>query len=235
MKFIKIILVCFISYLPLSFHNAYPDDLRDYYPLDENCKWIYKITREEDSGVREVKNLERKFMGNIEMIKVSHEGNGENGGGYQYLIADKEGIKLYKSVDAAGAYDIYKTPLMILPFNIERVENYQKEVFYSEYNKEGERDDEGMGFEEMRFKGREDIVVPAGKFKNCLKLFTIHKWKDQDGTFGNDEIKTWLAKHVGVVKMIMTATKHRLSGKITIDIEEWYLIKAILSDERCGR
>ena len=69
-----------------------------------------------------------------------------------------------------------------------------------------------LGTVKARTEGFEDVTVPAGTFKNCLKLVTMSSdisgpldWGDEHRmplVSGSERITSWLAKGVGVVKEV---------------------------------
>lgn len=229
----------FLIYLFLMLSNAISyaqdEDLSRYYPLKDGYKWEYEIICEDILITEEVEIAEKVNVGNIETIRMAYR-NGDQGD--RYVIIDVEGVKIYKEVDADGSYVIYEHPSIILPFNIEKVKSFRNEAPHTGYDDKGKLRYEGTSSEEIWFKGREDIIVPAGSFKDCLKLFTVSKWRDKDGSFGENKIETWLAKDIGLVKKITIAIEYIIDDgdvDMDIDIEEWRLKKAVLGDKSYGK
>jgi hypothetical protein len=135
----------------------------------------------------------------------------------QCIAIDSEGVKLYKAwgwSGVGGDYEVYNPPKMLFP-SLEIGENktypitivpYQIDDVAREINKKS-------GTLTITLDSTENVEVPAGKFKNCLKFISVFEFKKVN-KFGDEQtpskqtVITWLAPGVGKVKSELTLSEY---------------------------
>jgi hypothetical protein len=199
MKIYRIsIFLLLISLFPTSVFTQ-SDDLREYYPLQEGNSWIYEqITLSEEkmeTTTEEVRIEGKENVNGVETKKMIYKQNEES----YYLAEDAEGVKVYKIIHVKVS-EIHTPPVIILPFRIEEEREHKFENSYTEYDNQNNINITGKQNIEIRYEGREDVVVPAGEFRDCIKISMLISFKDSKGGFGKISEVMWLAKGIGVVR-----------------------------------
>ena len=120
----------------------------------------------------------------------------------------EEGLKRHKDIYGKNErYAAYEPPAIQYPKIMKVGEVYERASVYEHY---GDKEDKGdkpatSGLEALQFHllGVEDITVPAGTFKGCLKTLADYRLLDQRYTETRRKIVLeWSAPGVGVVKAV---------------------------------
>ncbi|MFC1630934.1 hypothetical protein ACFL1I_03630 [Candidatus Omnitrophota bacterium] len=224
------IIALFLSLSAIFFArlSAQDDGLKAYYPLSEGSTWGYQMSDGDEFVMETIEVGPREALGNIDAIKlISHIGGRLSG--YKYVTRDLEGVKLYKEVELPDqTYTVITPAEIIIPFDLSSNEKYKNT--YSGYDAEGNLFSDGQGTVELKFEGRENVLVPAGNFSDCLKIIKLKSWQGNNGNFYEAKSIIWFAKGVGRVK----ETKEEIGysaeeGTTYTDIKKCELSKAVVN------
>lgn len=178
----------------ISEYAGFEFKARDYFPLYEGNSWTYwMVDSNQDRFVQkyEIKGLEN--VGGKETFKLYFSEDG-----YKNYAYDETGLRKYKEFDE-GRIEIYDPPCSILPDMIfTRKKKVQSN--YTEPFDNSKKNIEIKGEILFKISGVEDVVVKAGKFKDCIRVDYIDKWVEPDGSYDITTGVGWYAKNVGVVK-----------------------------------
>ncbi|MFH1127840.1 MAG: hypothetical protein V1699_00305 [Candidatus Omnitrophota bacterium] len=220
MRFLRYGIFVFIVTLLFCSYAHSGESLMDYYPLKNGNIWIYEkeggiIIKEEAIVGGDGCSLETT-------VKIVC-----SDGSYRCLSVDSEGVKSHKEF---GAYDtvIYPEPLMLFPFDIEDKKSYKGKQKY--LVQEDNASLEGLNSYEIQFVGKEDVVVPAGEFADCIKILETSSWEEGE-TYGADKVFYWLARGIGIVKKVSDGLEYGDSGRQSSSYstyEELKLTRAIV-------
>jgi hypothetical protein len=200
------------------------DDLRAYYPLEDQNIWKYEIITVDTEEIEEIKISGKEDIDGQEAIRMIY-GYGD----YDFVGVDSEGAKLYKTADTGEGYVVYSPPLMIFPFTLESVKVHGNEYTYLEYNEENNIIGGGSLMQEMEFLGKEDIITPAGTFLDCIKIVKMTSRQEKNKSTYKEKEEIWLAKGIGVVKKIRTTIEYDAETEtIDSDYESQVLKAAVI-------
>lgn len=151
-----------------------------YYPLKEGYSREYSVSTQGNFGGNngnvKISYLEKTKIGETEVIPEMM--TYPNGSMTQYIANDKDGIFIYATKDSFQSDPIISKDISyLMKNNIKEGDSWQ--------NKNGETT--------KVVKTNETVIVPAGTFKNCLRLDTNSR---------DAEIQTWYSKGIGMVKNI---------------------------------
>jgi len=225
MRFLRHGLCVFLSITSFCY-CAYSESLVDCYPLKNGNSWVYE--REDGAIIKEeVATGGDACLPQLQAVKIVR-----SDGSYMCLSVDSEGVKLHKDFDDYDT-NIYPEPLMLVPFDIEDKRGYKRE---QEYAAQSENEVlEGLISYEIQFIGREDVVVPAGEFADCVKILTTSSWNDRENC-GEDETFYWLARGIGMVKKVSESVEVDRNRKLDVytTYEEFKLREAIVDGKVYG-
>ena len=159
-------LICLFLILSTVCKYARADSLIEYYPLEDQNVWKYEITTADNMvEIEEIKVDGKEDINGQKAIRMIYA----QGGYYDLLAVDQEGVKLYKTIDIEGGHVVYNPALIILPFLPETAKADKKEYIFLEYDKENNVTGGGGLILEIEFSGKENITVPAGifQFSSC--------------------------------------------------------------------
>jgi len=189
----------------LSFVYGEEEDLKDYFPLSQDNKWIYKSSGE----VTNIKIRGTQKIKERETFKLDYDF-----GSYDCINLDDDGVRLYRSIASNGSYEEYAPPLMIFPRFIINNKTFEEFCTYTCYNKKGEVEHSGSLTIKIEFAGRETLTI-AKKQIDCIKIITTILNKAADGSSGKNKTTAWYARWIGKVKSLETETSYDESGKVT--------------------
>jgi hypothetical protein len=212
-----------------SFTGTLPYDTAEYFPLGQGDTWTFHEiehegnTVEEDTETYAIMGTE-KTSGKFAAKKVElDDGNYE-------LITNTNGIQFYKDYETdtedggviEETFDTYSPPIMYVPprLSVGTRHSFKSTLIHKS----------STGFNvtakitgEMVVEGMEDITVAAGTFQDCLKIkLTRHVIVSKLQYEGHTEVTMWLAKGVGTLKEMSSATEFTggvFEGESSQDVE----------------
>jgi hypothetical protein len=195
--------------------NVSAYDIAEYFPLNEGDEWTMLTTINGFSlplkwvvnGTELVDEVETVKMDlGLPLLPVM---------GYNCFAIDHEGVKWYKGYNfTAGTVLVYDPPLIWSSLELGEVD----ETPYTE--KHYSIDDGTLirtetGIHRFSFKSVEDVTVPAGTFKDCLKIYEVFtELHDGGATEVIYHYTVWFARNVGWIKNHYWKSE---DGKITED------------------
>jgi hypothetical protein len=179
--------------------QTYTYNIVDYFPLGQGDTWIWEYDGDETQTISGTENIS-----GVDAAKMIDED-----GDYQ-LFTNSNGLTYYKKYDAddlegcGWSQSVFTLPPTVIPAEVSIGAKYSS-TFTSNYtNCRGESKTTTSSME-FTVEGIEDVTVPAGTFKDCLKI--KHKSSNMfsdEGQIESGEETVWLAKGVGRVKAIGT-------------------------------
>jgi len=142
-----------------------------------------------------------------------HRGPGETVTEFTHEVHNEDGLAtLYEHSD--DYVSRYSKPFVELPATI--VENQTTVFEYAGTIKYEDNEEESSGFGEIRMTpvGREDVTVPAGTFKDCVRVDSINH-SSYDGHLDFARSTTWYKEGIGVIKMISTTSDGLRTSELT--------------------
>jgi hypothetical protein len=201
--------------------NVSAYDMDEYYPLTQGDKWTYVFTLNGNS----MPDLEvfvdgTEVVNGVETIKWNMSSPFPSEYDYYCYAWDSEGLKNYKTNWVTfGVYVIYNPPVMYFPANMKAEENYEGPYSYMEYSIDDDSIvEQSTGSETITLESVEDVTVPAGMFKDCLKISMSASYNTEYGEGGDDfgeegfDMTIWLARWVGMVKENITSYQRNRPG-----------------------
>jgi len=167
----------------------------EYFPLGQGDTWTY---REKDGSLSTYTISGTETIDGVVAVKRM-----EQDGDYILFTSDSNGLKMYKNYDInelGWNQLIYKPPINILPgeISVGTKQTFNSTVYYTDSKGASKT---GTTSWDATVEGVEDITVPAGTFKDCLKVKITRNLTSSDGKHQENSVSTpWLAKGVGVVK-----------------------------------
>jgi len=225
MSFLRYGLCAFLAVASFNY-CAYSESLVDYYPLKNGNSWMYE--KEDGAIIEEKVATEREgCLPLAQTVKIIR-----SNGSYMCLSVDSEGVKLHKDFDEYDT-NIYPEPLMLVPFDIEDKRGYKRKQEYMAQSEDGVL--EGLISHEIQFIGRENIVVPAGEFTDCVKILETSSWNDKSNR-GEDKTFYWLARGIGMVRKVSESEEIDMNRKLAAytTYEELKLKEATVDGEVYG-
>ena len=162
--------------MPANFVLA-TNTIEEFYPLHQGNTWTYTITGDENSESSEetLRVNGEEIVSGINTVKLYSEGYE-----YECFAFDSEGIKKYKTVNIEDKnYIIFNPPAIMMP-NIEvgKSMNYSANCVSNTFD--NEKVGEFKANVQIKFVSVEDVIVPAGKFSDCLKFSFNVDWENAD-------------------------------------------------------
>ena len=169
--------------------NAIAFDMADYFPLNQGDEWIY-INNYRGDGRLPVKTAidGAELVNGVETIKFG-------GGCY---VMDSEGLKKYKQGVPGDNYLIFDPPRIIFPAQFDVGETYLYSVSAKIYSSDDTLIDIETGNDTVILGNVRDVTVPAGTFKDCLKIYTYSSLFL--GHYGGTIKTEWYARNIGLIK-----------------------------------
>lgn len=222
-SFFAIVIILIFPMLTLAY------DLEEYYPLKEGNSWTYVIAEDKDY-YRETYKIEGKeSVEDTETIKINVEDR------MVYIAIDSQGAKKYKDFyQNENEYEIYNPPVLLFPNNTEIGESKSFSSNSKLYNIDGIKREEASAEGNVVLESMEDVDVPAGKFKNCLKFSSVITWVENDGSHKED-CTISLAPGIGKVEEFCISTEYDKENKIINKNSEMdQLISAVIDGKEIG-
>lgn len=217
-----------ITILIMPSHFVLAANMEEFYPLHQGNTWVYAVTEDgvENKETLKIKGVEE--IGGIETARLFH---GENK--YVCLAFDSQGIKEYKDNDD-GEDAIPQPPVIIIP-NIEIGGEAAYSANFICNGLDNEKTPEAKVSIHIKLKSIENVMVPAGKFSDCLKFSSVYAWENPDGSREEENIVFWLARGIGKVKEVCVSTEYDYENQgIRISNETRSLISAIINGKKIG-
>jgi hypothetical protein len=167
--------------------NVVAYDMAEYFPLNQGDEWIY-INNYRGDGRLPVKTV----IDGTELVNGVETIDG--------CVMDSEGLKQYKQGVPGDNYLIFDPPRIIFPAQFDVGETYLYSVSAKVYSSDDTLTDINTGNDTVILGNVNDVIVPAGTFKDCLKIYTYSSlFLDHYGGV----IKTeWYARNIGLIKSI---------------------------------
>ena len=183
-----IIATIFIAFMYLVFvplvYAATEYKMTDYWPFKEGAWWEFNDGKIEITGTEEIDGINTfKYLDTGSCV------SDEDGEYINVFNNDTNGFGAFLPSED-GSYSMVKS-----------IEPYVKK---GDKTTASYKDSDG-GQYTMVFKleGTANVVVPAGKFKRCLRFSVKQKLVDKDGNYSYYTGKFYLAKGVGLIKAVI--------------------------------
>lgn len=228
-----VVLFLFGLFLPSGIVKA--DDMQGYFPLNDSDKWVYEGTEGEQIISKEWRVEGKELVDGKETIKITDEHNSS-----RHLLVGSGSVSAHKDIDMGDGkideYLVFEPPLPLFVFNIEQEGAHKQEYAFTKYDESGNSKSTGKGIVEIKFEGRENVVVPAGEFADCLKITVVDSLEETDGMKDIFTRSVWFSKGVGKVKEIeveeYTNPQENIQGEKSA--REYNLKEAIINGMKYG-
>jgi len=231
--FVSALLIASVLCISLYTNSAFAYDLKEYCPLHEGNSATYVCIEDGESYEETVKVGDGEVINGTKTHNLIYYDDGEYVEDI-YIAIDSEGLKVYMGYNEDEC-EIYNPPLIIFP-NTET----KKPVAYSSnmsvYDIEG-----NLLYKEkvkviVTFIGIEDVVVPAGKFTQCIKFYITYEWKKEGKVHGEESGVLLLAPGVGIVKQAYNIHEYDEVGETKKTYSELCRLKtAIIDGKKIGK
>jgi len=201
------IVVMILMFITCFRGNVGAYNMAEYFPLNQGDKWTYLTT------YKGIPLLMGAVVNGTEVVNEVETTKYENRILYlivaQYICAvmDSNGMKIYKISDPTGI-KVYNPPPLWFPAQFELGEVNQQSLSFSLYSTDGTFLGTATGTETISLESVEDVTVPAGTFKDCLKIIDSGSWQVSTDLYGELEHIFWLAQNVGPIKITISETYH---------------------------
>jgi len=172
MKLKKYLIVVSIMFMVMPFlgENVAAYNMAEYFPLNQGDQWTYRSTVNGLPMPLKMVVNGAEWVNGVETIKKD-VWMPFFPDGYQCLVMDSEGAKLYKwHLPEIDTIFIFDPPHIPFPAQFDLGETYQGSCSFSTYSSDGIFQDTGTGNLTVSLESVEDITVPAGTFEDCLKI-----------------------------------------------------------------
>lgn len=210
-----------------DFMGTLPFRTADYFPLNLGDTWTMREVERNITDEGEEIDIEidtNTVFGTEKVKSVIAMKRGDENAWYD-LMTNTDGVKLYKSYELDDddgmlneIIETYNPPLVFLPagLSVGTRGTFKSTVTHKE----------SRGFKatgkvtvEMVVEGIEDVTVPAGTFRDCLRIkmwrYLIAKKVGHEESY---EGRLWLARNIGLVKSESTSIDKQ--GGVVEEIEE---------------
>jgi len=165
--------------------NVAAYDMAEYCPLNQGDEWIY-INNYRGDGRLPVKTV----IDGTELVNGVETIDG--------CVMDSEGLKQYKQGVPGDNYLIFDPPRIIFPAQFDVGETYLYSVSAKVYSSDDTLTDIYTGNDTVILGNVNDVTVPAGTFKDCLKIYTYSSLFL--GHYGGTITTKWYARNIGLIK-----------------------------------
>jgi hypothetical protein len=179
--------------------QTYTYNIAEYFPLGQGDTWIWEYDGDETQTISGTETIN----GVVTAKRIDEDGDYE-------LFTNSNGITLYKNYDAddlegcGWSQSVFTPPITATPAEVSIGAKYTSNFTTNYTNCRGESKTTTSSME-FTVEGIEDVTVPAGTFKDCLKLkMKSNNMFSDEGQIQSGEETIWLAKGVGEVKSIPT-------------------------------
>jgi hypothetical protein len=173
-------------------------DIPSYFPFFQGNKWTYSHkSGDEIKAVTYLIEGSETFHG----IEVPKKVQVENREEFFCTYVDPVlGVRDFKhNIGMTSQYLVYTPPTNVIPAKMKAGDIHYNTSHLFRHNQDGVIDAEGSYYGTTILETVENVTVPAGEFKNCLKIVLI-----KDDVFSDmvvNVIQTqWVARRVGTVK-----------------------------------
>jgi len=197
--FIILVFYCFILLGKTQPRAEDAYNMSQYFPLNVDDTWIYKVTLIKDVGYSEYIAMssirEKSILDGKDVYALE---NNLNEKPLFYYSKAQDGIYLHKMVEDES-YSVFIPPL---PVFTDPMQLNKENIFSGKaklYDNDGTLIEEYKVDIKNKLNGIESITVPGGKFEYCLKIdLGIKFYKKRNAMTVEQTI--WLAKNVGKIK-----------------------------------
>lgn len=167
---------------------------REYYPISVGSEWTYEIRTDDETFPVTVAVAGRQVWQGREVYKVMFSQRASKLLGYNEV-----GLVKFQESDE-GEEEIFDPAGVILPDLVYG----QARTFHPRYVARSEGSNtEYSAKAEMTFwiEAVETVKVPAGTFRDCMKMGYYDRWEEEDGSYDISRGLMWFAKGIGIVKI----------------------------------
>ncbi|MBL7130659.1 MAG: hypothetical protein ISS45_04580 [Candidatus Omnitrophica bacterium] len=174
-------------------------EISKYFPMNVGNKWAYSMCeikqgKSSENIIHSV--IQTKDLLNGKEVYLFERDIGRTP--IFYYSLGKDGVYLHKIVKDDGDV-VFSQPVIAFPDNLQLNQEISGSREFKVYDIDGNVLDEGNATAKIRFGGFKNIIVPAGKFANCLEIESLFILKTK--RFSSVILTTtWLAQDVGKVK-----------------------------------
>jgi len=189
MKLRKYLIVTASIFIVMIFWcgNVAAYDMAEYFPLNQGDEWIHFNNFPYDGRLPD-----KTVIDGTELVNGVETING--------YVMDSEGLKKYKQGAPGDNYLIFDPPRIIFPAQFDVGETYLDSISAKAYSSDDTFIDLYTGNNIVILASVEDVTVPAGTFKDCLKIYTYTTLLQDH--FGGAITTEWYARNVGLIKSI---------------------------------
>ena len=221
MKFRKhwIIVALIIMVTTFIRENSSAYDMTEFFPLNQGDEWLSSAKTTQVGSETEDENETillkvvvngTELVNGVETIKQEYGQLHSTPSGYGCWVTDSQGIKLYKEYSVNGGfYSIYDPQMILFPAQFDLGEVFEGSFFYTVYS----TDNDSLLYtttanRTVTLESVEDVTVPAGIFKDSLKLTWSSFSQTSDNATYEGEGTVWRARNIGRIKSITTEKWH---------------------------
>jgi len=183
----------------------------NYYPLNEGDERTYEFTLDivggPNDGVHISTTIEDFVFGEelVNGMPTIKKGTMPPNADYFFFLSNPQGIKICKNYRSmTNRYVLYEPCLLVFPSMFIVGATCKRSTSFSVYSADDDTlVDTYTGNTTVTFESIEDVTVPAGTFKNCVKISVINSHDRASGGTFEDSNTTWYAKDVGMIKQIV--------------------------------
>lgn len=137
-----------------------------------------------------------------------------NGNSFQLWSIDSlHGWAIHQMGEAEGFAHVLEKPLLLAPAVVEQGGEYSGQSAYTTFEK-GRRTGSGLLTAVVRVHGHDSSSSHLRNFGDCLVITTTFEHRRPGGVVIGQELKQWLARGVGVVKIAGTRYRKNESGQL---------------------
>ena len=223
-------------------------NMSEYYSLEQGNRRTYSYTVDIEGGENDGLHVSipmqyiidgTEVVNEVETVKIKRSSPFPPGTDYGYFcyVMDSEGMKMYKDYSPARGnnYIIFDQPSMSFPAQFDVREVHQGVYSSSTYS----IDDDtlvrtSIGTHNISLETVEDVTVPAGTFKDCLKITFLYTTQTSDDWTYERSGTSWYALNVGPVKMNRSENSHHpMEEDVDVTIA-WKLVRANVDGVQYG-
>jgi len=238
MRIFMIVLISVITFsiLVLVYNFCLAYKVEEYFPLEEGNIWNYRVSGsgENTGDIDTVKINGKEIINSLETMLLI-----EQRGEYLCIALTPKGLEKFKFSDQVEEYSIYIPSRIILPADMDIGETREYKINQINYFlKSGEKWDERSVVDKITFKAIEDVEVPAGYFKDCLRFCYDINWKQYKRNqleYANEIHTIWYAPGVGIVKHLFYKIEYDPPPKPFWMDRKRELLSAFIKGKRIGK
>jgi len=174
-------------------------NLYDYNPMELQMRWVYALRTSQAQGAV---TGDAEVIGDEEVDGVRMKRFRWPSGWVDFYEQTEEGLKRHKDICCQNIRrGVYEPPAIQYPKTMKMGEVYERTALRYNYN--GQEDKPAQTLTEtlrLSLLGEEDITVPAGTFKGCLKMMSDSRLFDKGNEVQRKIGLGWIAPGDGLVK-----------------------------------